>query len=154
MGDPRPPPQPIPGAPSLSSSSVPSMASTVDDQTNTAAVGTSPSGRLTFVFPSTRPRPAQQSSRDGPLVECSSSELLPSSSELENKRQIMLPRQSTQAPLRLIAEDALGNIFGPSANRGTLGSAPKDLEAWVTSSRQTIIPSNNGAMDGQDKVGE
>ncbi|KAG8757474.1 hypothetical protein FRC12_010306 [Ceratobasidium sp. 428] len=150
MGDhQRPSPQPVTGLSSHSgsSSSVPSATSYTGDQAKPSTVSTSPSGRLTFVFPPShkpRSRPAQRSSHDVPLAELPSSDLLPSPSTVssgESRRRIVMPGQPPTVPLKLITDETLVDVFGPPPNRSVASSAPSNLEAWVVSSRQTIVPS-------------
>ncbi|KAG9086866.1 hypothetical protein FRC07_012965, partial [Ceratobasidium sp. 392] len=159
MGDhQRPPPKPVTdtsaSSHSGSSSSVPSTMSYVDDHGRTSVLSTSPSGRLTFLFPPThksRSHSSQQNSHGSSLVELPHSELLPSptsASSGEGKRRVLLPRQ---APLKLITDETFANVFGPPGSRGTVSSAPGSLEAWVTSSRQTIVQSKVQPEEDQEK---
>ncbi|CAE6512537.1 unnamed protein product [Rhizoctonia solani] len=132
----RPPPQSISDSSNnTSSSSVPSMSTiTTPDQTK-SPFSTSPSGRVSFIFPQTN----KPSSRGAPkatepvvLHELPSADILPSSvsepTPDQGAKVVLGPNR-----LRLVTDDTFDNILGSSPRPG-LSIYSRDhssVQAWV-----------------------
>ncbi|EUC67669.1 hypothetical protein RSOL_519960 [Rhizoctonia solani AG-3 Rhs1AP] len=132
----RPPPQPISdSSKSTSSSSVLSMSAvTTPDQTK-SPFSTSPSGRVSFVFPQTN----KPSSKVAPkAIEPVASHELPSADLLSMSVSEPTPGQGTKVVigsnrLRLVTDDTFDNILGSSARPGLYiyEHDQSSVQAWV-----------------------
>ncbi|KAB5590954.1 hypothetical protein CTheo_5595 [Ceratobasidium theobromae] len=138
----RPSPQPMGNnSASTSSSSVPSISTaTTEDRTRTL-FSTSPSGRVTFIFPqlhkqTSRPTPKAVEPKAPLVLLPTVADIIPSSetSPSEGGRIIVGPPNR----LRLVTDDALTSMLGRSTNHApSIYAQGKDsIRAWVESSKQ------------------
>ncbi|CAE6438926.1 unnamed protein product [Rhizoctonia solani] len=134
-GQQRPSLQPTSSSSSTSSSSVPSVSTLPTPEQMKSPFNTSPSGRVSFVFPQTK----RSSSRAAPkaieptaLAELPSADIIPSSvSEPTPGRgaKVMIGPNR----LKLVTDDVLDNILGPTPRLGHSihEHGENSVQAWV-----------------------
>ncbi|CAE6401705.1 unnamed protein product [Rhizoctonia solani] len=150
----RPPLQSVGGSSNnTSSSSVPSMSTiTTPDQTK-SPFSTSPSGRVSFVFPQTQrssSRVAPKATEGVALHELPSTDIIPSSSASEP-----CPGQGAKAifgpnRLRLVTDDALDDLLGSSPRLGhtIYGQDHSSVQAWVDFNQTSRSKESKRKPDG------
>ncbi|KAH7338202.1 hypothetical protein B0J17DRAFT_628734 [Rhizoctonia solani] len=152
-GQQRPPPHSVSGSSNnTSSSSVPSMSTiTTPDQTK-SPFSTSPSGRVSFVFPQTQ----RSLSRAAPkAAEAVALHELPSTDILSSSVSEPSPGQGSKAVfgpnrLRLVTDDALDNLLGSSPRHGhtIYGRDQSSVQAWVELNQTSRSKGSKRKPDG------
>ncbi|KAJ1305247.1 hypothetical protein OPQ81_000275 [Rhizoctonia solani] len=151
-GQQRPPPQPISDSSNNTSSySVPSMSTiTTPDQVK-SPFSTSPSGRVSFVFPQThRPSPRAAPGATEPVaLHETSADILPSSVSEPSPDQGAKVVFGTNR-LRLVTDDALDDILGtpPRAGRAIYGRGQSSVQAWVELNQTSQSKESGRKPDG------
>ncbi|CEL53541.1 hypothetical protein RSOLAG1IB_06396 [Rhizoctonia solani AG-1 IB] len=145
-GQQRPPLEPMGSSSSTSSSSAPSMSALPTPDQVKSPFNTSPSGRVSFVFPQTNRSPsraAPKANEPPALVELPSADIIPYSvSEPAPGRSAKVVAGPNR--LRLVTDDALDSILGPSTRLGhsIYEQNQNSIQAWVETSKRTSREAN------------
>lgn len=141
MDSQRPSPQPIStgtsSTPSGSSSSVPSLSTISTEDPFKLPLSTSPSGRVSFVFPHSRNSP-RLAPKAAPLVELPTvADVLPLANSPptgDSARTVVLNPNR----LRLISDDELSSILGPAKSQASsmYRQDRSNVQEWVASSKR------------------